>query len=89
MLILVADARVSVGKIISAKQREREELMKDNLAVYINCTLHPLLRALQMRRWQVWYVHLCELPEVAEECGGDWPPKDFRLHKGAHLQMTT
>jgi hypothetical protein len=34
-----------------------------------------------MRRWQVWYVHLCELPEVAEECEGDWP-KNFQLHKG-------
>jgi hypothetical protein len=81
MLIVVANVGVSVGKVISAKQREREELMKDNLAVYINCTLHQLLRALQMRRWQVWYVHLCELPEVAEECGGDWP-KNFQLHKG-------
>jgi hypothetical protein len=81
MLIVVANVGVSVGKIISAKQRGREELMKDNIAVYINCTLHLLLRAFQMRRWQVWYVHLCELPEVAKECGGDWPLKNFRLHK--------
>jgi hypothetical protein len=42
MLIVVANVGVSVGKIISAKQRKREELMKDILAGYINCTLHPL-----------------------------------------------